>query len=133
MWIFLHVRKVERSFLKIVIVDDEKDFCFLLSGLLRRRGYEVISFNTLSAAMQGISYFKPNWVILDNNFPEGLGWERIDEILRISPDVKMIKISANSDASNNRQTDTIRYLAKPLEVNSILDIIEERNDTDCKY
>ena len=110
---------------RIVIVDDEQDLCFLLSSMLKAQGFEVESFFTLKAGMTGISRLKPQWVILDNNLPDGLGWEHNGEIMQKAPGVHIINISANPD-SHRAQTDArIHYLIKPINVNSIVDLINK--------
>lgn len=109
--------------IKIVIVDDEQDLCFLLSDMLTGLGYEVNSFFTLESGMAGIQALKPDWVVLDNNLPDGLGWAKTDDILSIIPGINVIKISANPDSHRNYYKSHVHYLIKPIDVNSIIAFI----------
>lgn len=108
---------------KITIIDDEQDLCFLLSDILKGNGYEVNSFYTLNSGLEGINATKPHWVILDNDLPDGLGWDKTDQILDMLPGVNIIKISANPDSHRTFYSSNVFYLIKPLDVNSIISLI----------
>jgi DNA-binding NtrC family response regulator len=108
---------------RIVIVDDEQDLCFLLSGMLRSQGFEVESFYTLKTGLVGITRIKPDWVIIDNNLPDGLGWECSGKIMETAPHVNIINISANPDSKRTRSGARVHYLIKPIDVNSIVELI----------
>ena len=110
---------------RIVIVDDEQDLCFLLSSMLRSQGFEVESFFTLRSGLNGISRLQPNWVILDNNLPDGLGWEHNHQIIESTPDVNIINISANPDSLRVGNGPRVHYLIKPINVNSIIELINK--------
>jgi DNA-binding NtrC family response regulator len=108
---------------KITIIDDEQDLCFLLSNMLRTHGFEVNSFYTLRSGLSGVDSFKPDWVIIDNNLPDGLGWEHTNEIKQSVPGVNIINISANPDSDRSHSDPKIHYLIKPIDVNSIVKLI----------
>ncbi len=112
---------------KIVIVDDEQDLCFLLSSMLKAQGFHVESFYTLKAGLAGISQLKPDWVILDNNLPDGLGWEHNHHIFETVQGVRIINISANPDSERRAESPRIHYLIKPINVNSIVELINKSN------
>jgi two-component system, OmpR family, response regulator len=112
---------------KIIIIDDEQDLCFLLSNMLRNYGFEVDFFNTLQSGLTGVESLKPEWVIIDNNLPDGLGWEHTREILTSSPGVQVINISANPDSHRNFTDPQVHYLIKPIDVNSIVSLIRRQN------
>lgn len=107
---------------KIVLVDDEEDLCFVLSQMLQSHGFEVHSFYTLEEGMQAILNLKPEWVIMDNDLPDGRGWEKTGSIRETLPDVNVINISANPDSSGESEP-KVHYLVKPIHVNSIVELI----------
>ena len=109
--------------IKIVIVDDEPDLCFLLSTMLISQGYSVSYFHTLSSGLEGIATVNPDWVIIDNNLPDGLGWEKTEEILKINEAIHLIKISANPDSPRTDNRFNVHYLIKPIKVQSIVELI----------
>lgn len=114
---------------RIAIIDDEEDLCFLLSGMLQSHGFDVHSFFTLGSGLDGIRELLPQWVIIDNDLPDGSGWEKTNNILNAIPDVNIIKISANPDSSRTHFEPNVHYLIKPIHVNSIIELINKSPDT----
>lgn len=111
--------------IKILIIDDEPDLCFLLSNMLMAQGFSVSYFHSLKNGIEGVNENKPQWVIIDNNLPDGLGWEKSDEILKIDESIHIIKISANPDSPRIDNRYNIHYLIKPIKVQAIVDLINE--------
>jgi DNA-binding response OmpR family regulator len=109
--------------IKIAIIDDEEDLCFLLSEMLTAQGFEVTTFYTLMSGLNGITTLLPDWVIIDNDLPDGSGWENTNKILSSIPGVNIIKISANPDSSRSEYESNVHYLVKPIHVNSIVGLI----------
>lgn len=111
--------------ISITIIDDEEDLCFLLSGMLRSQGFDVSSYYTLKTGLEAVKRDQPDWVIIDNNLPDGLGWEHVKEIIDAVPHVHIIKISANPDSFRDKHREFVHYLIKPIDVNSIIRLIGE--------
>jgi len=114
--------------IKIVLIDDEVDLCFLLAGILSAQNFAVSFFHTLNNGIQAIKETQPQWVIIDNNLPDGLGWERIDEIIDLVPNVHMILITANPDSHHTNKSAFVHYLVKPIDGNSIIDLIKTQKN-----
>ena len=76
-----------------MIIDDEEDLCWLLSGALTQKGYEVTTANSLS---HGISQLekKPDLIFLDLKLPDGDGMEILPTILDQTPETLVVIISA---------------------------------------
>ncbi len=107
----------------IIVIDDEVDLCFLLSGMLEAQGFSTKSFHTLGTGLQGVNELQPDWVIIDNNLPDGLGWDKVNEIIDSVQQVQVIKISANPDSGKTGHRDFVHYLVKPIDVNSVINLI----------
>lgn len=78
---------------KILVIEDDEQFCEFLEKILVRNGNEVI---TACDGREGISCFEhvlPDLVITDIFMPHKNGIEVITELQRISPDVSVIAIS----------------------------------------
>ena len=88
--------------LKILIVDDEIDICYLLSGILKQKNYRTTFVNTLSDAQLMLKKETPSLVFLDNHLPDGLGIDFIEHIKKNYPAIKIVMITAN-DGSIDRQ------------------------------
>lgn len=116
---------MENELIKILIIDDEADLCFLLSGMLRAQGYVVNYYHTVKDGFDGILGNKPHWVIIDNNLPDGLGWEKANDILATNESIHIIKISANPDSPHTDNRHNVHYLIKPIKVQGVVDLIKK--------
>ena len=63
--------------LKALIVDDEVDICFLLSGILRQKQLKPSFVNNLAGAKAALQQEIPSILFLDNHLPDGLGLDFI--------------------------------------------------------
>lgn len=99
---------------KILIVDDEVDFCLLLKAYLAKKGYEVFVANTLSEGMNTIRKKQPDIVFLDNNLPDGLGWDKALEIQKEFPNIKLNLLSAFE--TGNNAFNSIPVWEKPIDL-----------------
>ena len=50
---------------KILIIDDEKDICFLISEILNDENFKAISASNSSEALEKYNKFNPDLIILD--------------------------------------------------------------------
>src|SRR5882757_1296697 len=79
---------------KILVIDDEVDFCFLLKTYLSKKNYKILLANTLDQGMHLLKSETPDIIFLDNNLPDGLGWDKIEYIRKAYPVVELNLISA---------------------------------------
>lgn len=111
----------------ILIVDDEVDICFLLSGFLKKHYPKVDSVNSLS------EYYKIDLglydiVFLDNNLPDGSGFEEIQGIKNKYPQIKIVAISAFDTVAERRsaiEKGADIFLGKPFGQNEIKGTIDK--------
>jgi DNA-binding response OmpR family regulator len=80
---------------KVLIIDDEVDFCLLLKYYLSKRNCEVFISNTLHDGMNKLKNNLPDVVILDNNLPDGFGWLEAESIKNFVPDAHIFLVSAS--------------------------------------
>ena len=80
---------------KVLIIDDEVDFCLLMQFYLTKKNCEVSISHTLQDGLGIAKSSSPDIIILDNNLPDGLGWPAAQKILDSRPDVHLFLISAN--------------------------------------
>jgi DNA-binding response OmpR family regulator len=80
--------------LKILIIDDEKDYCMIMKSYLLARNYQVFLAYTLKEGWQILEESKPDILLLDNNLPDGKGKEHLESILQKFPNLKVFLISA---------------------------------------
>ncbi len=105
---------------KVLIIDDEVDFCLLMQFYLSKKNCEVQISHTLKEGMGILENDNPDIVILDNNLPDGLGWPAAKNILAVIPDVQLFLISANK--SNNKpeiSSSHFHVVEKPISITQI--------------
>jgi two-component system OmpR family response regulator len=118
---------------KVLIVDDELDICYLLSGMLKQRNFLTGFVNTLSDAVIALQNDTPAILFLDNHLPDGFGLDFIPYIKKNYPGVKVIMITAHDGAVERRQAyegGVDLFVAKPLNRKMINDAIDKLNSSD---
>ncbi|HNP34860.1 MAG TPA: sigma-54 dependent transcriptional regulator [Woeseiaceae bacterium] len=110
---------------RILIVDDEADFCRGLVELLELKGHSVVSTNTLSAARSVFGTQKPDVLLLDLMLPDGSGLELLDEVKEHRPS-KVVIITGHSGVKSligGMVGDGVTYMTKPVETRELLQLI----------
>ena len=104
---------------RILIVDDEKDMRWLLSGILKEEGYEVEEAETGKKALMLFKYSPPDLILLDLNIPGGIGGiEVLKRIKETSPDTAVVILTGHGDIESAVQTTKLGaydYLTKPFD------------------
>ena len=105
------------SDLKVLIIDDETDICYLLSTLLKQKNLDAEYVNTLSDAALALKKETPEIIFLDNHLPDGLGMNFIEYIKQHNPSSKIIMITAH-DTMADRQKALLEgadyFIGKPF-------------------
>jgi two-component system response regulator HydG len=113
---------------KILIIDDDKDICALLSKFLARKGYETaVSFDGKSAIKQ-LKQEGADLVFCDYKLPDYTGVEILQKIKIIDSRIQVIIITGYSDvriAIESVKKGAYDYVTKPLHPDEILLMIRE--------
>jgi len=104
---------------KVLIIDDEVDFCFLLKTYLTKKNYKISLANTLYQGMQLLESEKPDIIFLDNNLPDGFGWDKIDFITHSHPEVQLNLISAYNYIYPAPEINELKVWEKPLDLRKL--------------
>ena len=107
---------------KILLIDDERDFGVLMKSYFTRKNCEVYHALTLAEGMKILEEVDPDYIFLDNNLPDGLGWGKTEYILVNYPKAQLNLISAYQVPKT--AASTFRILEKPPvmeELNKIFD------------
>jgi len=78
----------------ILIIDDEKDLCSLLSEGLTQKNYNVSIANTRKEGIVRLKEKTPDLVLLDLKLPDGDGIKLLPKIKKINPETVVIIVSA---------------------------------------
>jgi DNA-binding NtrC family response regulator len=79
---------------KVLIIDDEIDLGQLLKGYFSRNNFEVYVYQNLHEGFAIIKTLCPDILFIDNNFPEGNGWESVPQLAKDYPSLHIVFISA---------------------------------------
>ena len=110
---------------KVLIVDDEIDFCVIMKGYIDRKNYEVLVAYDLQNGLSLIKAANPDVLLLDNNLPDGHGWKYVDEIVENNPHIKVFLISAHQSKSNFVTTNkNIIVWEKPISLQILTDAFQ---------
>ena len=107
---------------RVLIVDDEADICLLLSGLLRRLGYQPTCAHFLEDGRQCLRSQQFDAIFLDLNLPDGLGFDLLTSIKEEQANAKIIMISAfDGQAERRRATEqgASYFIGKPFTRRSV--------------
>lgn len=113
---------------KILIIDDERDVCYLFSEILRRKDFDIGFVNSLSDAITALQKNTPYFLFLDNKLPDGLGLDFIPYIKKNYPDIKVIMITAQDSPSEKKiayDRGADFFIAKPFSREIINNAIEK--------
>jgi two-component system OmpR family response regulator len=105
---------------KVVIIDDEEDLCHLMKTYLVELNYEVYLAYTLGAGLSLLQEVSPDVLFIDNNLPDGLGWEKMGYLKENFPLCKINLISAYKYIPSELISQNgIKIIEKPLSLNSL--------------
>ena len=113
---------------KIIVLDDDKDFCSVLSVIFEKKGCLVKCLHNSDKITQHIKEFKPNLVLLDVVLPEKSGLEILSEIKTASPSTPVIMISNREDSKlivSAMKAGAYDYIPKTLNPEDLWDKIKK--------
>lgn len=109
----------------VLIVDDEKDICSLLSAILNNMGLHVKTAFSLKEGSQTLKE-KVDIAFLDIKLPDGEGFEIIEDLRELNDDVRIILISAFSGDDIYKKIDEYNvdyFIHKPFSKNDIKEVL----------
>ena len=107
---------------KILIIDDEEDFCFFVKTNLELSGeFQVITATTWQKGMSAVHKERPNAILLDIMMPELNGMEVLKKLKedRKTRSIPVIVLSAKGDDESRKRAVALHcedYIVKPVEM-----------------
>jgi two-component system OmpR family response regulator len=114
--------------LTVLIVDDELDICYLLSGILKQKNFRTGFVNSLSEAEIALRNDTPSLLFLDNRLPDGFGLDFIPYAKRNYPQMKIVMISAHDSSADRKRAyegGADLFIGKPLNRDLINEAISQ--------
>jgi len=101
--------------LKVLMIDDEVDYCQIMKNFFTKRNYDVYISYTLNEGLNLLNSVRPDILFLDNNLPDGQGFTYVDSIVEKNPHLKVYMVSAYYKKSDIFYTSpNITVWEKPL-------------------
>jgi len=107
----------------ILIVDDDRMFCFMLARRLSFEGYTCLTANTGREALRFVEETDLSLIISDIRMPEMSGLELFREIRQLRPNLPVIVITGNTEmdiAAEAMRLGTYEVIIKPFEMDQVL-------------
>ena len=119
---------LNQELLKVLIIDDEADICYLLSTLLKQKHFDTQYVNNLSDATRALKKDTPEIIFLDNHLPDGLGMNYLEFIKSHYPAAKIVMITAHdtpTDRSKALSEGADFFIGKPFTRDTIYKTVEQ--------
>jgi CheY-like chemotaxis protein len=113
---------------KILVVDDEPEFCRLLASVLTEMGYEV---STASGGRQGLAKIRknpPDVVFLDIKMPRMDGLECLRRLRKSKRKPVIVVMTGFGDIQSAREALRLgaeEYISKPFDLDDLKQLVNE--------
>jgi len=112
----------------ILIVDDEKDLCTILSDSLSRDRYRVVTAFNGKMGLQLVKKEKPDLILLDIKMPGMDGIEVLRKIKRMKKEIVVIMFTAYGTLETARKAMKLGaydYVTKPVDLFLLKSLVKE--------
>lgn len=110
-----------------LIIEDDPDLRTLLSNILSREIASVLSSDNLKNAQELVNDNKPDFIILDNNLPDGQGINYIKTFRALCPRASIFLISALPNLKEEASKyGADGYIEKPLRIADIQSLLHKQ-------
>jgi two-component system OmpR family response regulator len=86
--------------IEALIVEDELDICFLLSGILRKQSVQSGYATCLFDAQKALKQRHPDVLFIDNHLPDGYGVDFIPVVKKEYPNTKIVMMTAHDTGAD---------------------------------
>ncbi|WP_114649693.1 response regulator transcription factor [Pseudothauera hydrothermalis] len=117
----------------LLVIDDDVVFNRVLSRALTQRGFRVFSAHSQAEALQLADAHEPEFVVLDLNLAGESGLKLIAPLLGINPNARILVLTGYASiatAVNAVKLGAIQYLAKPADVEAIVNALQAEGVVD---
>jgi len=121
----MNMKKHEK---KILVVDDDKDLCNLISDIISEEGYIVQKAYDAKTAISKILEENIDVMIIDNKLSGSSGINVIEQSKFLNPGLKTIMISAYGNTNTKlraRDLGVYDFLDKPFDIKDLIKTVSE--------
>ncbi len=112
---------------KILVIDDDPVVVQLVSGILRKKGYEVLTAKEGNAGLELLRQQNPDIVITDYQMPGMSGIDVLGKIRELDDTIPVIMLTAYGDASltiRSMKTGAFDFIEKPINPRELLETVK---------
>lgn len=112
---------------RILVIDDEKQVCYLLSELLNQFGHEVTKETSGTSAIASLDDFQPDLVLADMLMPEMNGLEVLKKVKAWNPDTPVVILTGVDDEKIGQaaiDAGASDYITKPFTVAQLKTVLQ---------
>ncbi|MBD1868507.1 response regulator [Leptolyngbya sp. FACHB-671] len=127
--------KLMTNGLKVLLVDDDRDTCELLTLMLNLYGIEVTSVNSAPAGLEAVASLHPDVLISDIAMPDEDGYSLIRKVRSLDAEHggSVLAIAITAAVTGIAQYETFaagfqRYLAKPFDPEELVAVVSDLMD-----
>lgn len=114
--------------IRVLVIDDEKDMCWILRKIFEDVGYEVITAHKGQEGIEKARKDSADLAILDLKLPDINGLEVLSALKRINPRMPVVVITAFGTPEMNEAAldlGAYSFIDKPFRVENILKVTRE--------
>lgn len=113
--------------LKVLVIDDDKEYLNLMDRLLRKEGFSPVLTDQPAAAVQLARAVKPSVILLDALMPEVDGWEVLDSLNSSSDtgNIPLIMVSVMDEPQEGAAEKVSAFVPKPVDSKQLINTINE--------
>jgi len=120
-------KKVQENRIRVLLVDDEKEYVKVLSNRLTLRNIDVTKTYSGSEALQVLRKQVFDVAVLDIKMEDMDGLELLKILKKMAPQIEVIMLTGHGSAEESKQgmeLGAYDYLIKPCEFKDLLDKIK---------
>lgn len=121
--------------IKVLLVDDEREFTDTLAERLEIRDFEVVKAFSGDEAMENLKTHKADVVVLDVSMPGKDGITTLQEIKQLNPIIEVIMLTGHATvdtAVQGMKLGAFDYLMKPTETKDLIEKLVKAYKRKCE-
>jgi DNA-binding NtrC family response regulator len=120
---------MEKKKIKILLVDDEKDFVESLSERLELRDMDAKIAYDGEQALNAVKEGKPDVMVLDLRMPGIDGIEVLKRVKKTHPDIRVVVLTGHGtdkDEQEAKKLGAYAYLKKPVDIDQLIGTVHKK-------
>jgi two-component system response regulator RegA len=117
----------------MLLVDDDRALCDVMSRALRSRGFEVTVAHTVQDALHAIETDPPEFAVVDLKLPDESGLRLVSKLKAADPHTRIVVLTGHGSiptAIEAIKLGAVYYLVKPTDADTVVASFEREGGDD---